>query len=174
MENRNDNRQNKNILVTGPPRIGKSTLIERIVSRIQGPVTGFFTREIRERGKRVGFSIFTLDGKTGVLAHQDIKGPFSVGRYGVNLKDIDQIAVPSMRPSGSGVIVVIDEIGKMECLSSLFRASLITVLDSENPVIGSIALKGGPFIEKVKGRKDISLIEVTQKNRDELVHFPFF
>ena len=174
MENRNDNRQNKNILVTGPPRIGKSTLIERIVSRVQGPVTGFFTREIRERGKRVGFSIFTLDGKTGVLAHQDIKGPFSVGRYGVNLKDIDQIAVPSMRPSGSGVIVVIDEIGKMECLSSLFRASLITVLDSENPVIGSIALKGGPFIEKVKGRKDISLIEVTQKNRDELVHFPFF
>lgn len=174
MENRSDNRQNKNILVTGPPRIGKSTLIERIVSRIQGPVTGFFTREIRERGKRVGFSIVTLDGKTGVLAHQDIKGPFSVGRYGVNLKDIDQVAVPSMRPSGSEVIVVIDEIGKMECLSSLFRASLITVLDSENPVIGSIALKGGPFIEKVKGRKDISLIEVTQKNRDELVHFPLF
>ena len=174
MENRNDNRQNKNILVTGPPRIGKSTLIERIVSRVQGPVTGFFTREIRERGKRVGFSIVTLDGKTGVLAHQDIKGPFSVGRYGVNLKDIDQVAVPSMRPSGSEVIVVIDEIGKMECLSSLFRASLITVLDSENPVIGSIALKGGPFIEKVKGRKDISLIEVTQKNRDELVHFPLF
>jgi len=46
--------------------------------------------------------------------------------------------------------------------------------NSENPVIGSIALKGGPFIEKVKRRKDISLIEVTEKNRDELVHLPPF
>jgi len=77
---------------------------------------------------------------------------------------------------GCGVaeIIVIDEIGKMECFSPLFRESLITVLDSENPVIGSIALKGSPFIEKVKRRNDISLIEVTEKNRDELVHFPLF
>lgn len=174
MEKRHQNRHNKNILLTGPPRIGKSTLIERIVSRIQRPVTGFFTKEIRDGGKRVGFSIVALDGKIGVLAHQDIRGRFRVGKYGVNMEDIDRVAVPSMSPAGSDVIIVIDEIGKMECFSSLFRESLITVLDSQNPVIGSIALKGSPFIEKLKTRKDISLIEVTEKNRDELVHLPLF
>jgi nucleoside-triphosphatase len=172
MEKRHVNRHYKNIVVTGPPRIGKSTLIERIVSRIQRPLTGFFTREIREGGKRTGFSIVTLDGREGVLAHQNIKGRFRVGKYGVNLDDIDQIAVPSMSPAQSDVIVVIDEIGKMECFSPLFRETLTRVLDSENPVIGSIALKGGPFIEKVKARENISLIEVTEKNRDDLVHFP--
>lgn len=170
MEKRQDNRHLKNILVTGPPRIGKSTLIERIVSRIERPVTGFYTREIRDGGKRIGFSIVTLDGKMGVLAHQDIRGRFRVGKYGVNMQDIDRVAVPSMSPAGSDVIIVIDEIGKMECFSPLFRESLITALDSQNPVIGSIALKGSPFIEKLKARKDISLIEVTEKNRDELVH----
>jgi nucleoside-triphosphatase THEP1 len=163
-------RAGRNILLTGPPRCGKSTLIERITGRAEKPMTGFFTREIRERGRRAGFSVITLDGKEGVLAHRDIRSPHRVGKYGVNLEDIDRIAVPAMIPSDPYVIVVIDEIGKMECFSPLFRESLITVLDSENPVIGSIALKGSPFIEKVKGRKDISLIEVTEKNRDELVH----
>jgi nucleoside-triphosphatase len=160
----------KNILVMGRPGVGKSTLIERVVSGIQRPATGFFTREIREGGKRVGFAVVTLDGEEGVLARQDIQGRFRVGKYGVNLADIDRVAVPSMRPAGPDVIVVIDEIGKMECLSPLFREALITVLDSENPVVGSIALKGTPFIERVKSRKDVSLIEVTEKNRDDLAH----
>ena len=57
-----------NILITGPPRCGKSTLIEKVVSRIERPVTGFFTREIKGKGRRVGFSINTLDGKEGILA----------------------------------------------------------------------------------------------------------
>ena len=174
MEKRQKNRHKSNILVTGRPGIGKSTLIERIVSRIQKPVTGFFTREIRDRGKRVGFSIVTLDGKMGVLAHLDIRGHFRVGKYGVNIEDIEQIAVPSMSPPGPGVIIVIDEIGKMECFSPLFRRSLLKGLDLENPVIGSIALKGIAFIEKVKARKDVFLIEITEKNRDELVYLPLF
>ena len=85
-------------------------------------MTGFFTQEIRERGKRVGFSITTLDGKKGVLAHQAIKSRFRVGKYGVNLDYIDEIAVPSMIPSKADEIVVIDEIGKMECFSPLFSS----------------------------------------------------
>jgi predicted AAA+ superfamily ATPase len=33
----------KNILLTGPPRCGKSTLIEKLISKIEKPMTGFFT-----------------------------------------------------------------------------------------------------------------------------------
>ena len=164
----------RNILVTGPPRCGKSTLIERVVGRIQKPMTGFFTQEVRERGKRVGFSITTLDGKEGVLAHQEIKSRFRVGKYGVNLDHIDEIAVPSMIPSKADEIVVIDEIGKMECFSPLFRQTLVKVLDSENPVLGSITMKGGKFIQKVREREDVFLVHVTEKNRDELVDFSSF
>jgi nucleoside-triphosphatase len=171
MEKQQRNRHSRNILVTGLPGIGKSTLIERLVSGIQRPMTGFFTREIREKWKRVGFSITTLDGRKGILAHREIMGHFRVGKYGVNVEDIDRVAVPSMIPARLDVIVVIDEIGKMESFSALFRESLIRVLDSENPVIGSIALRGGgSFIEEVKVRKDVSLIEVTEKNREELVN----
>jgi nucleoside-triphosphatase len=161
----------KNILLTGPPRCGKSTVIEKLVKEIHKPVTGFFTREIKEKGRRVGFSIITLDGKEGVLSHEDSESPARVGKYGVNLDELDRIAVPAMIPSEPEEIVIIDEIGKMECFSPLFRETLIKTLDSANPVIGSIAQKGSPFIKKIKERKDLLLVSVSEKNRDSLPAF---
>jgi nucleoside-triphosphatase len=116
----------------------------------------------------VGFSIITVDGKRGVLAHQDISNSPRVGKYGVNLHDIDHVAVPSMIPTTPDEIVVIDEIGKMECLSLLFRQTLVTVLDTKHRVIGSIAQRGDRFIQKIKARNDIMLVEVSEKNRDKL------
>jgi nucleoside-triphosphatase THEP1 len=162
-----------NILVTGPPRSGKSTLIEKVVQGISRPATGFFTRELREKGRRVGFSITTLAGKTGVLAHQDIKSRFRVGKYGVNLTDIDQIAVPSMLPSTLDQIVVVDEIGKMECFSRLFKETLIKVLSPANLVIGSVAIKGNRFIQSIKKRDDVSLVFITEKTRDAALQLFF-
>jgi len=164
----NGNREHKNILFTGLPGCGKSTIIEKIVQRLDRPRSGFFTREIRDRGRRVGFSITTLDGKRGILAHIDIQSPKWVGRYGVNLQDIDTIAVPSVIPANDQVVVVVDEIGKMECFSALFRQTLIRLLDSANTLVGSIALKGDAFIETIKKRPDTLLISVSDKNRDYL------
>jgi nucleoside-triphosphatase len=155
-----------NILLTGPPRSGKSTLIEKVVKKIKRPATGFFTRELREQGKRVGFLIETLDGKTGLLAHQNINSNYRVGKYKVNIKDLDQIAVPSMLPSTADQIVVIDEIGKMECFSRLFKETLLRVLSGENQVIGSIAIKGDRFIQTIKNRDDVILVSISENTRD--------
>ena len=74
-----------------------------------------------------------------------------------------------MIPSDPEEVVVIDEIGKMECFSSLFKKKLAVVLDSENEVLGAISLKGDRFIESIKSRKDVTLIELTDDNRQKLV-----
>jgi nucleoside-triphosphatase len=159
----------KNILFTGLPGCGKSTIIEKIVRQLNQPSTGFFTGEIRVRRRRVGFSITTLDGKHGILAHIDIRSRIRVGRYGVNLRDIEKIAVPAMAPENDKVIVVIDEIGKMECLSARFKQALMAVLDSSNALVGSISLKGDAFIDAIKKRPDTLLVTVSRENRDYLV-----
>jgi nucleoside-triphosphatase THEP1 len=44
----------------------------------------------------------------------------------------------------------------------------VKVLDSNHLVIGSISLKGDSFIRKVKEREDVSLVHVSQRNRDAL------
>ena len=85
---------------------------------------GFFTREIKEGGKRFGFSIITLDGKEGILAHEDMRTSLRVGKYGVNIEELNRIAVPSMIPTKPDLIVIIDEIGQMECFSPLFRGDI--------------------------------------------------
>jgi nucleoside-triphosphatase len=91
-----------------------------------------------------------------------------VGKYGVNLQDIDKIAVPAMIPESENLLIVVDEIGKMECFSTIFRQTLTKALDSANPVIGSIALKGDAFISAIKKRPDTRLIPVSERNRDIL------
>ncbi len=164
----NDHVFKSNILLTGPPGCGKTTLIAKIVQRIAGPCTGFITREIREKGKRVGFAINTLNGERATMAHIDIRSRYRVGRYGVDLQRIDRLAVPAMIPRSPHDIMVVDEIGKMECLSVLFRKILVQVLDGPNVVLGSIPLKGDAFISAVKHRPDVRLIQVSPMNRATL------
>ncbi len=74
-----------------------------------------------------------------------------------------------MAPENENVVVVVDEIGKMECFSSMFKQALINLLDSHNTVVGSISLKADAFIRAIKKRPDTLLIPVSEKNRDALV-----
>ncbi len=161
----------KNTLITGLPGSGKTTLIQKLADELwaYGPV-GFFTEEIREHGIRTGFKLTSLDRKrTGVLAHVDIKGPQRVGKYGVDLEAFEQFlgTVPLVDPLPR--IVIIDEIGRMECLSARFRDLVASLLDAPAPVIATIALRAGGFIDEVKHRRDAHLYEITERNRDALL-----
>ena len=65
-------------------------------------------------------------------------------------------------------IVLIDEIGKMECFSSRFVAAVRRLLDDRKPVVATIAIKGGGFIAEAKARPDVEIWQVTKANRVEL------
>ena len=160
----------KNIFITGPPGIGKTTLIKRLFEELKDyrPV-GFYTEEIREGGVRKGFSLITLDGERGLLSHVGIKSPYRVGRYGVDVKSFEDFLDPISFADPERKLIVIDEIGKMECFSQKFRNLLKDILDSEKVLIVTVALKGGGFIDEVKKRDDVKLFTMTQGNRDALV-----
>jgi nucleoside-triphosphatase len=157
----------KNIFLTGAPSSGKTTVIKKVIARLQCPAAGFYTEEERVAGKRVGFVMKTLDGRSGYLAHQDIKSDLHIRRYGVSIENIETIAVPSITPLNRHIIIL-DEIGKMECFSEVFKQAALNLLDSPNIVIGTITLGGDDFIRQVKERGDIEIHEVTEENRDSL------
>jgi nucleoside-triphosphatase len=157
----------KNIFLTGAPQSGKTTVIKKVIARLHYPATGFFTEEERVAGKRVGFVMKTLDGKSSYLAHQDIRSDFYIRRYGVSIENIGTIAVPSITLR-NGHIIILDEIGKMECFSEAFKHAALAALDSPNIVIGTITLGGDEFIKEIKNRKDIELHEVNLENRDDM------
>ncbi len=65
-------------------------------------------------------------------------------------------------------MIIVDEIGNMECLSTQFDRIMKGVLDSEKWVVATIALKGGGLIAEVKQRQGVKLFEITPSNRDVL------
>ena len=150
--------------------MGKTTLVKKFVEELkQFHPVGFYTEEMREEGTRKGFELISLDGRRGLLSHTDIQGPHRVGKYKVDLKWFEDFlsSLPLLNPSTR--LIVIDEIGKMECYSDQFKTLLKEILDSEKSIIATIALKGSGTIEEIKKRKDVKPFEITQRNRNSLL-----
>lgn len=159
-----------NILLTGRPGIGKTTVVRRFVAlHSDKRFSGFYTDELREQGRRTGFRIITLDGGTGILAHQQARSRFRVGKYRVNIKEFEALALPRLDARIANLdLFVIDEVGRMECFSQLFITSVRLLLDSPTPVLATVAQKGAGFINEVRSRSDVALIHITAQNRDML------
>lgn len=157
------------LLLTGKPGIGKTTVIKRLVGRLSGlAVSGFYTEEIRLGKHRVGFRLIGLGGPSGVIAHIDFDTPQRVGRYKVDVAAVDRLAAANLMPDDTQ-LSLIDEIGKMECLSKVFENRVRQRMDSDRPVVATVAQKGGGFIEAVKHLPGCVLWEVTRENRDRVV-----
>jgi nucleoside-triphosphatase len=156
------------ILLTGPPQCGKTTVVQKVVAGFPGKAAGFYTREVRRHGRRLGFEIVTLAGDVALLSHVDFAGPYRVGKYGVNLENFHRVALPALT-AGPGIdLIVVDEVGKMECFSTRFVAALESLWRQPVPLLVTVAAKGGGYIAAIKAKPDMTLITVTPANRDEL------
>jgi nucleoside-triphosphatase len=158
-----------NILITGKPGTGKTTALRTIVDRLDpSRVAGFWSGEIREKDRRIGFAIETLSGKVGTLAHVNQKMGPKVSKYRVNIEDIDSIMVPEMEMAReSGRLIVIDEIAKMELFSKNFVDEVRKCLNTRR-VIGTIQERRQPFLDEIRSRRDVTLFELTLTNRDQI------
>jgi nucleoside-triphosphatase len=159
------------ILLDARAGAGKTTVARRLADRLRErniPVTGFITEEIRERGRRLGFSVQRLGGERSVLAHVDLPGPPRVGRYGVDLAEFERLAIAPLEDATEDDIAIIDELGKMELASKPFRQAVAALFDRPIPVIATVQSAPHPFTDDLKRRRDVETVRVTAANRNEL------
>jgi nucleoside-triphosphatase len=157
------------ILVTGAPGSGKTTLVRAVVQLLAGlRAAGFYTEELRGRSGRTGFRVVALDGLAGRLATVGGEGGPRVGRYVVHLAEFEAVALPQLEIRPGLELLVIDEIGKMECLSPAFVAAARRALAAPVALLATVALAGGGLIAQAKRAPGVQLVTVSLQNRDAL------
>jgi nucleoside-triphosphatase len=156
----------KFVLITGRPGVGKTTLLKQVVSGYDGPVGGFYTEEVRQQGMRTGFDIVTLDGQRAPLARVGLRGGYRVGKYGVDVDALSRVGVSAIREAlQREALVVVDEIGKMELFSHVFRDTILEVLDQGKRLLGTVMLAPHPWVDALKHDSRVAVIEMTRGNR---------
>ena len=158
----------KNIIITGQPRVGKSTLLKKIIQTISNR-RGFVTNELTMGGNRIGFEIEMKKGDKALLAHKsDASSNLRVSNYNVSIDELDMFSVELMNKWGSDDILYIDEIGQMQLFSVKFQKLVLNYLDSPQTTIMTLTnVFSSDFTEQIRKRDDIILVELHEGNRNE-------
>ncbi|MEM1514739.1 MAG: NTPase [Candidatus Bathyarchaeia archaeon] len=168
------NTDKRHIFLTGPPRIGKTTVILKVINCLKESnirVGGMVSQEILEGGVRVGFKIVDLlNNVEGILAHIKFKSGPQIGKYRVCLEDLEKVGAKAiLNAYEKADIVVIDEVGPMELYSEPFKNAVLRALEGEKIILGTIHWRNiTSFINMIKRRNDIKIIEVRYDNRNIL------
>jgi len=156
-----------NILITGPVQVGKTTLLNTVLKTIDTKVHGFYTKPYFEDGLVIGYKMFdytkSIDPfiigiKDTPTSCQPITENFET--YGVSILS---------KALESNTVIILDELGILESKAVKFRKKILECLDSENLVIGVIKKKHNTFLNQIRDRKDVIIVDVSLINRDRLI-----
>lgn len=157
-----------NILITGMPGVGKTTLMKKlcIIFKEFNP-TGFFTSEILENNEITGVVIENLNGDGRILAHINLKSKYTVGKYKIDMKGFEDFLLNILLKEKKTGLYFIDEIGKIECESKKFSKLIVELLNGDKPLVATIPEKGIGLISEIKKRDDVRLFELTPHNHEQ-------
>ncbi|XP_041022374.1 cancer-related nucleoside-triphosphatase homolog [Juglans microcarpa x Juglans regia] len=172
----------KSFLITGPPGVGKTTLIMKVFEALKTShpslqIQGFYSSEVRRGSERVGFEVVTSDGRRGRLASttistlESLRWP-NVGKYKVDIASFESLVLPELQVRVDTDLFIIDEVGKMEMYSSSFFPGVLKVLESNIPVLASVPIpKSGrdiPGVARLKNHPGATVFTLSTSNRDAI------
>lgn len=159
----------RHIVIAGQRQVGKSTLVNRLLTDCDKPVYGFRTA--------MGGSL--KDGYRSFFIHpadclEKIESSYNrIGESnGIERKfyaDVfDNLGVKylDVRPDG---IIIMDELGFMENEAEIFKAKVLECLDGNIPIIATA--KAGidsEFLSRIINHPNADVYYIDEENRDQL------
>jgi len=163
------------ILITGPPRCGKSTLISKLIEHFSKnfKIYGFLTPEIRKENKREGFYVMDIYSKKRFpLARVgNFNTKYKLGKYSVFVQDFENYInefLDSIKQFPD-LIFCIDEIGKMELFSKKFQELVKRLFQSDDIIIATIGKKiKHPIKDYILNLSNSVLFNLNLENQEEI------
>ena len=158
------------ILIQASPRTGKSTLLDRITNEIRLK-RGFLTKEVCSANQRTGFKVVSSNGDEEVIASRYFATGPQVSKYRIDIPTFELVLEPLFEVQPDELLYI-DEIGEMQFHSTVFQPLVEKYISYNNPFLGTLSLVySNDFTRTLRERRDISVIQLTLENRDEIYEF---
>lgn len=157
--------------MTGDVQSGKSTVLQKVLARLNVSVGGFQTGFGSDRGEADRW-LYLWDA-SGVPAPDQDHGVvhFTEGArpevFSDRFNELGGGALRRARESGADLILM-DECGRFEGQAGEFQREIFTALDGDVPVLGVVRQGYNGWLDEIRSHPNVTLITVTQENRDNL------
>lgn len=155
----------KNLFLTGKKGIGKTTLQKKVLDKLDVSIGGYTTQRLFEGYYRKYVAKSLYDNKEYPIIRVDSRDDSKVWFHEV----FEENLVPLLDKSLERDLIVLDELGCSENNIIKFTSKVFELLDSSKIVFGVLKEDNCEFINNIKKRKDVTLITVTEENRDYLL-----
>lgn len=151
----------KNVFLTGAIKCGKSTLVNKILGKLNVSYSGYRTLPYFINDLHQGFYIESC------IENENICKPISVKIEGYRMIPIIEtfeiIGVDILKRSIddlSSRFILLDEIGFLEKEAYEFKKKIKKCLDSQKFVIGVLRKMENEFFDHIKNRKDTLIMDI--------------
>ncbi|WP_317855269.1 nucleoside-triphosphatase [Chakrabartyella piscis] len=158
--------EKKHIFLYGERQIGKSTIVQKVLTKLDVEMGGFYTKfDVSSDGNKILQlqSVNEEDSICGEVAK------WCKTTWRVDANAFDVLGVQALTKNPSPQLYVMDECGRLEKDAKQLQECILGILDGETPVLGVLHYKNSKWKEVLRKREDILFLEATKENRNVLV-----
>lgn len=167
-----------NIIITGAKYVGKSTIVKRTLDKLNLKPGGFVVGRTGNLDQWLSFYLtdpldyyYHWQGKSSSKYKKKCqifaKREHPSQNWEVHPEVFDKKGVEFLETGRDfRDVVVMDELGRFELKADKFQTKVIEIMGSNKPVLAVIKDENNKFLDKIRGRKDISLYRVESKNHE--------
>lgn len=151
-----------NIFLTGFKNAGKSSIINEFLTTYDGTVCGF--RTILKKtpiDEFCGIYIVDITQPDVYLGYDNRAGSCTPERKPIGFdKVFETVGANALSFSTLPDLIIMDELGVLEDKCEHFKTKVKDCLDSKANVLGVIKSKSSDFLDSIRARKDVIIIDV--------------